>query len=161
MSMVMLDPEELHIGPDYSLKSDPSIKGILLLLVSHTIPYHVMMCACMSIACCQSYNLISGVFMVCLVVVKVPYKIMDKTQLLATINEEQAAIFDILKMKFLTLYELWEFFVDHTGYDCDIEVTYCAVFLSTKSSVANRILLRYCKSATTPGDAARHSNVKK
>jgi hypothetical protein len=27
MSVIMLDPEEIHLEPDHSLRSDPSIKG--------------------------------------------------------------------------------------------------------------------------------------
>lgn len=36
--------------------------------------------------------------------------------------EEQDVLVRVLAMHFFTLYELWEWFVDHTGHDCDIEV---------------------------------------
>mmetsp|Transcript_28951 Transcript_28951/g.48858 ORF Transcript_28951/g.48858 Transcript_28951/m.48858 type:complete len:263 (-) Transcript_28951:12-800(-) len=53
---------------------------------------------------------------------KVPYRILDKARLLSIVSDSLDALFSVLTHKFLTLYELWEWFVAHTGFDCNIEL---------------------------------------
>ena len=108
MSVIMLDPEEMHVEPDHSMRADPSIKGKRDRRNKTTLQ-HVL-------------TNLHRVVCFCIPVVKVPYRIMDKSHIAAILSEERDALLGALARNFFTLYELWEWFVDHTGNDCSIEV---------------------------------------
>ena len=54
---------------------------------------------------------------------KIPFKIEDKSRLIRMLLDKQETLMSALARNFFTLYELWEWFVKETGYDCDIEVS--------------------------------------
>jgi hypothetical protein len=53
---------------------------------------------------------------------KIPHRILDKLHISELLMAEQEALMASLALHFFTLYELWEWFVQHMGHDCHIEV---------------------------------------
>lgn len=106
----MLDPDDIHVEPDHQLRSHPTIKGEQ-----------------MSVSMFMFFSF-SQLYFACSVE-KVPYKFLDKCDILRKIVEQQKDLLQTLKLNILTLYEVWEWFVSRIGYDCDIEVSKCCNYL--------------------------------